>query len=43
MLLCHIVGINNKLKNKFRNDINNISDEIIVIDIDELSKKYIIK
>jgi len=41
MLIAHIVGINNTLKNKFIKDIDNISDKIIIIDLDNLSKKII--
>ena len=37
MLLCHIVGINNKLKNDFIKAISN--SLVIIIDIDDISKK----
>jgi hypothetical protein len=39
MLITHIVGINNKLKDKFLKDIEDISDKIIIFDLDDLSKK----
>jgi hypothetical protein len=39
MLITHIVGINNKLKDKFIKDIDNISDKIIILDLDDISKK----
>lgn len=39
MIINHIVGINNKLKGKFIKDIENISDKIIILDLDDLSKK----
>jgi len=41
MILCHIVGINNKIKTTFLNEINNISNNINIIDIDDISKKII--
>ncbi len=51
MILCHIVGINNKLKDEFTKEINRIIDvhnsiidvhnSIYVIDLDILSKKII--
>lgn len=41
MIITHIVGINNKLKNKFIKDIENISSKIIILDLDDLSKKII--
>jgi len=39
MLLCHIVGFNNKLKNDFVSTLINLSDNILVLDIDDISKK----
>ena len=39
MLIAHIVGINNKLKDKFIKDIDNVSDKIIILDLDDMSKK----
>ena len=39
MLIAHIVGINNKLKDKFIKDIENITDKIIILDLDDISKK----
>jgi len=41
MLLCHIVGINNKFKNKFIDDISIISNDIIILDLDDISKKIL--
>ena len=40
MIICHIVGICNKLKVNFINDIKNISN-IFILDIDDISKKII--
>jgi hypothetical protein len=40
MIICHIVGICNKLKVNFINDVKNISN-IFIIDIDDISKKII--
>jgi len=39
MIICHIVGINNKLKKSFITDIDNISDKLMILDLDDLSKK----
>lgn len=41
MILCHIVGINNKIKKSFLDEIKNIHQNINIIDIDEISKKII--
>ena len=41
MILCHIVGINNKIKESFLKEIHVINNSINIIDIDELSKKII--
>jgi hypothetical protein len=41
MILCHIVGINNKLKNNFINEVINISENIIILDLDDISKEII--
>jgi hypothetical protein len=43
MIICHIVGICNKLKINFINDVKNISNisNIFILDIDEISKKII--
>lgn len=41
MILCHIVGINNKIKKSFLDEIKNIHKTINIIDIDEISKKVI--
>ena len=37
MILCHIVGINNKIKKSFLDEIKNIHKTINIIDIDEIS------
>ena len=41
MILCHIVGINNKLKTNFVTEMLNISENIIILDLDDISKKII--
>jgi len=41
MILCHIVGINNKIKKSFLDEIKNIQHNINIIDIDEISKKVL--
>lgn len=41
MLLCHIVGINNKLKNSFMTELKNINNNIIIVDLDDITKKII--
>jgi DNA-binding transcriptional regulator YbjK len=41
MLLCHIIGINNKFKNKFIDDVAIISNYIIILDLDDISKKIL--
>ncbi len=41
MILCHIIGINNKLKNVFINEVINISENIMILDLDDISKKII--
>jgi hypothetical protein len=41
MILCHIVGINNKLKESFIKELESISTNILIIDIDNISKKVI--
>jgi hypothetical protein len=41
MLLCHIIGINNKSKIKFIDDIATISNDIIILDLDDISKKIL--
>jgi hypothetical protein len=38
MILCHIVGINNKLKKSFVDEMLNINNNIVVLDLDEISK-----
>jgi hypothetical protein len=40
MIICHIVGICNKLKVNFINDVKNISN-VFILDIDDISKKII--
>ena len=39
MILCHIVGINNKSKETFLNEIKKLSINIFIIDLDTISKK----
>ena len=39
MLISHIVGINNKLKDNFIKNVEIISDKIIILDLDDISKK----
>jgi hypothetical protein len=41
MILCHIVGINNKLKNNFINEVVNVSENIMILDLDDISKQII--
>lgn len=41
MILCHIVGINNKIKKSFLDEIKNKQQNINIIDLDEISKKII--
>lgn len=41
MILCHIVGISNKIKENFINTLSNISDNILILDLDDISKKII--
>jgi hypothetical protein len=41
MILCHIVGISNKTKENFIDTISNISDNILILDLDDISKKII--
>lgn len=41
MIICHIVGISNKIKESFINTITNISDNIFILDMDDISKKII--
>lgn len=41
MIICHIVGICNKLKLNFIENIKNLSNDIFILDIDEISKKII--
>lgn len=41
MILCHIVGINNKLKTNFVTEMLNISANIMILDLDDISKKII--
>jgi hypothetical protein len=41
MILCHIVGINNKIKNNFINEVINVSENIMILDLDDISKKII--
>lgn len=41
MILCHIVGINNKLKESFVKELKSININILIIDIDNISKKVI--
>ena len=39
MIITHIVGINNKLKDTFIKDVENITEKIIILDLDDISKK----
>jgi hypothetical protein len=41
MIICHIVGINNKLKDTFIKTITDISDKLDIIDLDDISKKIL--
>jgi hypothetical protein len=41
MILCHIAGINNKLKNNFINEVVNVSENIMILDLDDISKQII--
>lgn len=41
VLLCHIVGLNNTIKNKFYNDIKSIDKDIVIKDLDEMSEEFI--
>ena len=41
MIIAHIVGINNKLKDTFIKDVENITEKIIILDLDDISKKII--
>jgi hypothetical protein len=41
MILCHIIGINNKIKQSFITELKNINQNIDIIDIDIISKKII--
>jgi hypothetical protein len=41
MIICHIVGISNKIKESFISSIKLLSDNIIILDIDDISKRII--
>jgi hypothetical protein len=41
MIITHIVGINNKLKDTFIKDVENITEKIIILDLDDICKKII--
>jgi len=41
MILGHVVGINNKIKKHFLDELTNISPKNIILDLDDISKKII--